>query len=179
MPPVSMEGRILKLELGCGPSKTDGFTGMDLFDYEGVDIVHDMDSYPWPIDDGSCSEIKAIHLIEHIRDIRGFFCEITRIAAPNCRIVIVTPHFSSWSSWVDPTHIHHLSVFFADTFMEGYLSSQVRGLSVSHRRICFGSFIWTWPGRFINKLLGMRFYERRFAWVFPASSIEVILERTP
>ena len=167
----------MKLELGCGPSKGDGYTGMDLFAYEGVDIVHDMDVFPWPIEDGACTEIRAIHLVEHVADIRAFFQEISRIAAPGCHIHIVTPHYSSWSSWVDPTHIHHLSVYFADTFVEGYLASQIVGLSVVKRRIRFGSFIWTWPGRLINKLLGMRFYERRFAWIFPASAIEINLKK--
>ena len=70
-------------------------------------------------------------------------------------------------------------MYFADTFVEGYLASQIVGLSVVKRRIRFGSFIWTWPGRLINKLLGMRFYERRFAWIFPASAIEINLKRTP
>ena len=63
----------MKLELGCGPSKGDGYTGMDLFAYEGVDIVHDMDVFPWPIEDGACTEIRAIHLVEHVVDIRAFF----------------------------------------------------------------------------------------------------------
>ncbi|HYW91701.1 MAG TPA: hypothetical protein VFA95_04430, partial [Gammaproteobacteria bacterium] len=76
-----------------------------------------------------------------------------------------------------PTHKHHLSVAFCKPFTDGgYLAAQIPGFSVTKARISFGSFLWTWPGRLICGLFGYRFYEKRFCWIFPASSVIVELK---
>jgi hypothetical protein len=54
------------LEVGCGVYKPKGAIGMDVRDIEGVDIVHDMNQFPWPIPDDSCKQIAARHVLEHI-----------------------------------------------------------------------------------------------------------------
>ena len=55
-----------KLDLACGGAKKEGFTGVDIADIEGVDIVHDLNIYPWPFEDGSVEEINCSHYVEHI-----------------------------------------------------------------------------------------------------------------
>lgn len=167
----------IRLDLGCGPAKQPGFTGMDVHPYPGVDIVQDIDQAPWNLPDGVCSDIRCIHVIEHVRDLRMFFTELLRISAPGCRILIETPHYTSHNSWSDPTHIHHLGVDFAKPFTSGYLQAQLAGFRVVSTRISFGSVVWTWPGRLAVALFGHRTYERRLCWMFPASSIHVVLER--
>jgi hypothetical protein len=55
------------LELGCGEQKTDpNWVGIDVRDLPGVDIVHNLESYPWPIPDESCTLVHAAHILEHI-----------------------------------------------------------------------------------------------------------------
>ena len=39
------------LDLGCGSNKIPGSLGMDIHPYEGVDVVHSIDIFQWPIDD--------------------------------------------------------------------------------------------------------------------------------
>ena len=165
----------MKLDIGCGPSKKTGYFGMDIYQYEGVDLVQDISSTPWVIDDSSCEEVYANQVIEHIPDLRSFFNEIYRVAKDGCTVRLTTPHYSSHNSWADPTHIHHLSVDFCKPFTEDYLAKQLPGFKVTNQKITFGSFLWTWPGRLICTVFGYRFYEKRFAWIFPASSIVVDL----
>jgi hypothetical protein len=166
----------MKLDIGCGPKKKPGFFGMDLFQYEGVDLVQDITQAPWNIESDSCTEIVAYQVIEHVPDLRSFFTELHRIAADGCCITLTTPHYSSHNSWADPTHIHHLSVAFSKPFTTGYLSAQIPGFSLTKAKITFGSVLWTWPGRLICALFGNRTYEKRFCWICPASSIVVELQ---
>lgn len=165
----------MKLDIGCGPNKKSGFFGMDIHPYPGVDLIQDLAQTPWRIDDSVCDEIWADQVIEHIPDLVNFFSELRRIARDGCCIRLATPHYSSHNSWADPTHIHHLSVSFCDPLAKGYLSERLPGFSIVQRRISFGSLIWTWPARLVCAVFGYRVYEKRFCWMFPASSIIVEL----
>lgn len=172
--PVSINN--LRVDLGCGPNKRSGCFGIDSFGYPNVDLVQNLDATRWDIPDSCCQEIWGNQVIEHIRDLRAFFNEVYRIAQPGCRIWFCTPHFSSHNSWADPTHIHHLSVTFAQSFTGGYLTQQLPGFKVTREKITFGSFFWTWPARLICALFGNKLYEKRLCWIFPASSIIVEME---
>jgi len=56
----------ISLDLGCGQFKRKGAIGMDIRPMQGVDIVHDLLSFPWPIPDEVCNLITASHLVEHL-----------------------------------------------------------------------------------------------------------------
>lgn len=58
--------RGISLDVGCGPNKRKGSVGMDMHPFDGVDIVHDINVFPWPIPDDSCSLIIASHVLQHI-----------------------------------------------------------------------------------------------------------------
>jgi SAM-dependent methyltransferase len=150
---------------------------MDLYPYEGVDYVHDLDSDgDWPIEDDRYSYILVRHVIEHLRDLRKCFGELHRIARHGATVRIETPHYSSRNSWADPTHVQHLSVSFCDPFLAGYLGCQFPKFRLKSQRISFGSFLLTWPAQLYCKLAGYESYEKHFAWLVPASSVIVELE---
>jgi len=56
----------IELDIGCGGNKQRGYVGMDLRDLPGVDIVHNVLSYPWPLPDESVVRAVCSHLVEHI-----------------------------------------------------------------------------------------------------------------
>ena len=56
----------IKLDIGCGASKQPGFVGMDVLKLPGVDIVHDLELFPWPLPDQSVSFAMTSHVVEHI-----------------------------------------------------------------------------------------------------------------
>ena len=56
----------VKLDIGCGANKQDGFIGMDIRKLPGVDIVHNIEQFPWPLPDKSVSMAVASHVLEHI-----------------------------------------------------------------------------------------------------------------
>lgn len=60
------EEKNISLDVGCGAYKRKGSVGMDIRPLPGVDIVHDLNKYPWPIPDDVCGLITASHVLEHI-----------------------------------------------------------------------------------------------------------------
>ena len=53
------------LDLGCGDVKVEGATGPDNVALTGVDIVHDLLSFSYPLKDGTFDIIYLRHVIEH------------------------------------------------------------------------------------------------------------------
>ncbi len=56
----------IKLDIGCGDGKQPGFVGMDVRELPGVDIVHNLERFPYPLPNESCSLITASHVLEHM-----------------------------------------------------------------------------------------------------------------
>jgi ubiquinone/menaquinone biosynthesis C-methylase UbiE len=111
------------LDIGCGRNKILGAIGIDRIALPGVDVVHDLNSFPYPFEDNSFDEIYATHVIEHLDSIVRAMEEIYRLAKADAKVVIVTPHYSDYQSWNDPTHKWHLSSYSFRYFREDYESS--------------------------------------------------------
>lgn len=101
---------VLKLDLGCGPNKREGFLGVDQFPFDGkVDIVTDLRK-PWPWTDSSVDEIHCSHFIEHLTNFDEkwervhFFNELWRILKPEAKATLIFPHWCSARYYGDPTH---------------------------------------------------------------------------
>ena len=118
----------MKLDVGCGPNKREGFIGVDQFDMPGVDWVVDLSETVWVIKseieglnhidgdaknpvwsmllDASVSEIHASHFVEHLtaeQRVR-FVNEAYRVLKPGGTVTIITPHWASNRAYGDFTH---------------------------------------------------------------------------
>jgi len=96
----------IKLDIGCGSHKKPGYIGIDIRAIEGVDIVHDLECFPWPLDDNCCTEIRMAHLWEHIepRYRIHLMDELWRVAKVDCVLTIISPFANSVDASQDPTH---------------------------------------------------------------------------
>jgi predicted SAM-dependent methyltransferase len=94
----------MKLDIGCGDKCAKGFTGIDI--RPGADIEHDLEVFPWPIDDGECSEARASHIVEHIRPQKqlAFMDECWRVLKTGGTLSVSTPMGGSERWHQDPTH---------------------------------------------------------------------------
>lgn len=97
------------LDVGCGSRKVPGSVGLDISASTAADIVHDLDVFPYPIEDSSFDQILLQDVIEHVGEPIRVFEELHRIARPGARIQLRTPHFSSALAYGDPTHRHYFS----------------------------------------------------------------------
>ena len=82
---------------------------MDLHNDTSVDIVHDLDKFPWPVEDESFDLLIASHIMEHVRDFGGVLLECYRILRTEGTLIVRCPHFSCRDSYINPTHVRHLS----------------------------------------------------------------------
>lgn len=96
----------MKIDIGCGKNKKEGFIGVDQFAMEGVDIVMDVRQTPWQFEDGSIEEVHCSHFLEHLTQEERvkFFNELSRVMRQGAKATIITPHWASNRAYGDPTH---------------------------------------------------------------------------
>jgi predicted SAM-dependent methyltransferase len=66
------------LDVGCGNNKAKGAIGIDFNADTQADVVHDLNSYPYPFEDNEFEKILCNHIIEHIDDVVSFVEKLYR-----------------------------------------------------------------------------------------------------
>ncbi len=104
---------MIKLNLGCGQNKKDGYVNVDKYDSFQPDVVWDLERFPWPFEDDSVEEIVMFHSLEHMgADTETFLSimkELYRVAAPDGQVHITVPHEHSDGFAGDPTHVRPIN----------------------------------------------------------------------
>ncbi len=93
-----------KLHLGCGHIIKEGWLNHDIAELPGVDLVHDLRVFPWPLADGQFEEVYADNVLEHLRDTTRTMEELYRITKPGAKVFLGVPFWNSFEAWGDPTH---------------------------------------------------------------------------
>jgi len=107
----------MKLNLGAGNLTMQGYINHDVAPLDNIDVVHDLNIYPWPWQTGSIHEIQAQRLLEHLDDFMRAMEEIYRILAPKGVCYASVPYWNSWCVSADPTHkrgFHEVTFQFFD-----------------------------------------------------------------
>jgi SAM-dependent methyltransferase len=97
------------LDVGCGPTKYPGSIGLDMNPATAADVICHLDRGGLPFRDNSFDQLRAEHVIEHVADVIATMEEFHRVTKPGGTIFIVTPHYTDFSSFCDPTHRWHLN----------------------------------------------------------------------
>jgi len=94
----------VKLNLGCGERKKEGYINVDWKPGLGPDVVHDLNIVPYPFEESSVDLVEADHVLEHLD--RPFFImkELHRILKPGGVLKIKVPHFSRGFTHAEHTH---------------------------------------------------------------------------
>lgn len=166
------------LELGCGFNKAPGAFGVDIIPGSAADLIHDLDSFPYPLAESSWDRIICRDVLEHVTDFVKTMEEIWRIGAPRATVQISAPFMSSVNYYSDPTHKRAFTSRSFDYFIEGrpafrlgYSSARFEMVhceyDVEDRQIRRGFHRWAlnWANR--NKAE----YENRYAFLYPLYNI--------
>jgi SAM-dependent methyltransferase len=173
--------RLPVLDVGCGINKYPGSIGLDRNPNTAADVVADLDHSSFPFADNSFCEVRAIHVIEHVADVIRTMEEFWRLLAPGGRAFIVTPHYTDFSSFCDPTHRWHLNSYSLRYFGEdnagyGYYSAaRFREISVRVKLLA----LWRYLGfEFLVNTFPRfrRFWEFYLCYVIRGKVIEWTLE---
>lgn len=102
---LQRKGGIL-LDIGAGKSRRPGFVTLDKRPLDGIDLVHDLETFPYPLDDESCLTIVASHIVEHIKPwlMLDFMDELWRLLKVDGGLAISMPYGVSRGFQQDPTH---------------------------------------------------------------------------
>lgn len=98
---------LLRVDVGCGAAKPEGFVGVDARPLPGVDVVHDV-RRGLPFDEGSVGQLRVQDFLEHLRpgrEIVNFMREAYRVLAPGGWLTAAVPSTDGRGAWQDPTHV--------------------------------------------------------------------------
>ncbi len=160
----------IRLNIGCGDKVEEGFLGVDRFPCAAAQVLCDVDcGLPFRPD-----SVDAVHLdnaLEHIADMVGFMKEISRVCRNGAAVTIVTPHFTSWDSWRDPTHRHHFSYFSMDHFAASWIGAYGGcRLEVVQRRLSFSGGLFGLIGRALFTI-SPRWWEKKLCFLFRGGTL--------
>jgi hypothetical protein len=99
--------------------------------------------------------------------------EMHKISKNKARIKIITCHYSSSTSYRDPTHRYHLSLNSFDYFDKDCTKHQKltdKKFSLVKKEILFNKSLKAKLQKYIISLIGTENYEHRFSWLFPINS---------
>jgi hypothetical protein len=120
---VAPKSEKVKINLGAGEDQEPGWVNVDMIDLPGIDVVHNLIHFPYPFEDNSADEIKAVDVIEHLPTYIGddhgvikFLEECHRILKPGAEVFIQTPGWKADFLWIDPTHVRGFDIQSMDFF---------------------------------------------------------------
>ncbi|MDB5426113.1 MAG: hypothetical protein JWP28_722 [Phenylobacterium sp.] len=99
----------MKLNLGCGFDKREGWLNVDGFAACEPDRLLDIEATPWDLETNAFEHILMKHVLEHVGAEFPVFAavmrELYRVAAPGGLVEIHVPHVRHDTFWSDPTHV--------------------------------------------------------------------------
>jgi len=133
-----MEEKIMRLNIGCGPKKKEGYVNIDINPHYEPDKIMDI-TKKWSFENDSIDEVLLDNVIEHLDvDVLVWLSEATRVLKPNGLLKIVCPNCFHWKARLrylmgefSPNsgyHYDHRWVF-KPSFLEGLLT--YRGYEVN------------------------------------------------
>lgn len=109
----------MKLNLGCGHNKLDGYINVDHDVNCNPDVIANLEDV-LPFEDGTVDEIMLHHVLEHLgQDAKTYlniWKEFYRILKDQGEIKITVPHWSHDNFHHDPTHCRKVTPTGVDMF---------------------------------------------------------------
>ncbi|MFH8086806.1 MAG: class I SAM-dependent methyltransferase [Candidatus Aenigmatarchaeota archaeon] len=171
------------LEVGCGlkPFKEEKgkVIHLDKIKLPHVEIVHDLDKFPYSFKDNEFDMIIASHVLEHVEDLVAVMKEFHRILKKDGILKITVPYFASPTGFMDPTHKHFFTLKTFDywdkrTFLGKKFNYEVNNVEfkIIKKELHFGKIKIT-----IKNSKVWSIYENVFSKIIPASEIYFELKK--
>lgn len=104
-------GLPLRLDVGAGQRRREGYYSLDLVPLPGVDVVADLNEPLSELPDASVGAIHCRHVLEHVPRLMELLAEFHRVLTPDGRAEIVVPHFTNPYGYSDPTHVRFFGLY--------------------------------------------------------------------
>jgi hypothetical protein len=100
---------MLKLNLGCGYNRMDGFVNVDVSPACDPDVVANLEEVPWPWASDSVEAVAFNHSLEHMcaaaEKFLALMSELYRVCCHEAVIQVRVPHPRHDDFLDDPTHV--------------------------------------------------------------------------
>lgn len=182
------------LDVGCGERKKNipgaEVVGIDSAALPSVDVVHDLEKFPWPFSDDEFDLVICDDVLEHLGDTVKVMEEIHRITKGGGFVKVAVPHFASDNFYTDVTHkrpFSSRSFDFFDPDKKGVHKYYSKARFRIKKKVIGFSEVMPSGRRHppnVHKLLGIqhlvnrfpRIYEKFFAFMLPATELYFELE---
>ncbi|MCU0642142.1 MAG: class I SAM-dependent methyltransferase [archaeon] len=168
-----------KLNLGSGKDIKHGFVNLDSVKMPGIDVVHNLNKFPYPFKESTFDFVYAAHILEHLDNLVKAMQELHRISKNNATIAIKVPFFPSMYAASDPTHKNFFTYLTWDYFTDPHHNHIFGDLKkplfkMEERKIVFS---WNKLLAPMNKLINLFpvFYQRYLAFILPSNELVVKL----
>jgi predicted SAM-dependent methyltransferase len=153
-----------RLNIGCGKKNKNGYINLDLLKLPNVDVVHDLNQFPWPFKKNEFDEILCDNVLEHLNDTIKPIEELWRITKNKGIIKIWVPLYPSIGCFADPTHKQTFTYMSFNYFREedGLNYYSCARFKIKKRKIIFSKYL-----RIIEKLVNINeFFQKAYYRVF-------------
>jgi predicted SAM-dependent methyltransferase len=124
----------LRLHLGCGWKRFEGYVNVDLWINESTDVICNVTRLPWP--DNSADIIENYHVIEHISHVkvRDALTDWHRVLKPGGKLVVECPHFDdAVKEYLSGNEARLINIFgrqrsYGDAHLYGYNPQRLKRL---------------------------------------------------
>ena len=100
---------MLKLDIGAGKLREEGWTTLDCAAISNPDILSDLEE-ALPLEDNSVEAMRAFHVLEHITRLIPLMNECHRVIQPFGYFQIRVPIWPSIAAVIDPTHVRQFAM---------------------------------------------------------------------
>jgi SAM-dependent methyltransferase len=135
----------MKLNVGCGETKKDGYVNLDWSPLVHPDVAHNLNVLPYPFPDNSFDLIEAFHVLEHLDTPFAIMKEFHRILKPGGTLHIRVPHFSR--GFTHAEHAHGFDITFPLYFKKSFTKSGFFGVEfdLTHLKLHWLAFFHLLP----------------------------------
>jgi SAM-dependent methyltransferase len=194
-----MNATPLRLNLGCGNKRREGFVGVDIGDFPAVDVRSDVHEYLRSLPDASVAEVYSRHFLEHLEPpaLQELLAQVDRVLQPGGRIHFIVPHFSNPYYYSDPTHrqafgVHTFSYLCERTCLHRHVPAYAHrpGWALTKVKLGFLPYEqWHLFGRrvpmlsgWLNKVINRKtkrieLFERYWCWMLTIYEVEFFIDK--
>jgi len=164
----------MKLHLGCGYDKKEGYVNCDISEEVNPDKIVDINK-TLPFEDNSVEEIFMNHVLEHTPKPLEVMKEFYRVCKNDAKIKIQVPYFSSESAF---SMMDHYSFFTWTTFDMLDKNHPNHWQGVGNFKTIKKRLIWRKQLKFFEYFFNLfpRVYQEFFCWWFPARELHIELK---
>jgi ubiquinone/menaquinone biosynthesis C-methylase UbiE len=170
------------LDLGCGKKKHPGSIGLDISDKTDADIIHDLNVFPYPVEDNEFDYVYMDNIIEHVDNVIRVMEEVHRITKNGATIKIIVPYFRSPYAYIDPTHKHFFTTMSFYYFDPHHKFNELYKYSEAHFKVKNIVFDEQIPHRLLGKIVTkfanktLYLYEYGLSHIYPLNTLTYYLE---